>query len=89
MSLPCVPGFRVSQPPTGAVHRLNRKGVVDSVRFGNHTYAFEELVAECGAAFLAAHAGIATTTLENSTAYIASWVRKLRSEPRWIVEAGA
>lgn len=72
---------------TGAAHRLARKGVVDPSRFASHTYSFEELVAECGSAFLAAHTGIAPATLENSAAYIASWAKKLRSEPRWIVEA--
>ncbi len=74
---------------TGAAHRLARKGVVDATRFASHTYSFEELVAECCSAFLAAHAGIAPATLENSTAYIASWASKLRSEPRWIIEAAA
>jgi antirestriction protein ArdC len=74
---------------TGAVHRLARKGVVDAARFATHDYSFEELIAECGSAFLAAHAGISPATLENSAAYIASWAQKLRSEPRWIVEAAA
>jgi antirestriction protein ArdC len=72
---------------TGAAHRLARKGVVDPIRFSSHDYSFEELVAECGAAFLCANAGIDNRTLDNSAAYIASWGRKLRSEPRWIVEA--
>ena len=72
---------------TGAAHRLARKGVVDPVRFASHDYSFEELVAECGAAFLCAQAGIENRTLDNSAAYIASWARKLRAEPRWIVEA--
>ena len=74
---------------TGASHRLARKGVVDPSRFATHDYSFEELVAECGSAFLAAHTGIAPTTLENSAAYIASWSKKIRSEPRWIVEAAS
>jgi antirestriction protein ArdC len=72
---------------TGASHRLNRKGVVDPIRFASHDYAFEELVAECGAAFLAAQAGISSATIGNSAAYIASWTKKLRGEPRWIVDA--
>lgn len=74
---------------TGASERLARKGVVDPIRFGDHGYAKEELVAECGAAFLAAHAGIDNATLTNSAAYIQSWIRRLRSEPRWIVDAAA
>lgn len=74
---------------TGAAHRLARKGVVDAARFASHDYSFEELIAECGSAFLAAHAGISPATLENSAAYIASWAKKLRSEPRWIIEAAS
>lgn len=74
---------------TGIASRLKRKGVTDPLRFGDHAYAKEELVAECGAAFLAAHAGIEKATLPNSAAYIQSWIRRLRSEPRWIVDAAA
>lgn len=72
---------------TGAAKRLDRKGITKSVGFGDHLYSFEELVAECAAAFLCAEAGISTATIENSAAYIAGWVAKLKSEPRWIVEA--
>ena len=74
---------------TGASHRLARKGVVDPMRFADHGYAQEELCAEIGAAFLCAHAGIDNATLTNSAAYIQSWIRRLRSEPRWIVDAAA
>lgn len=72
---------------TGHTDRLNREEIMRWSGFGSHDYSFEELVAECGAAFLCAHAGIIDHTLENSAAYIQSWVRKLKSEPRWIVEA--
>jgi antirestriction protein ArdC len=74
---------------TGAASRLERKGVTDPIRFASHDYAFEELVAECGSAFLAAQAGISVATLDNSAAYVASWAKKVKSEPRWIVEAAA
>jgi antirestriction protein ArdC len=74
---------------TGAAHRLARKGVIDRARFGSHDYSQEELVAECGAAFLCAEAGIENRTLDNSAAYIASWSKVLKSEPRWIVHAAA
>lgn len=74
---------------TGAAHRLARKGVVDPTRFASHTYSFEELVAECGAAFLCAHAGIASQVIDNSAAYIAHWARALKSEPRWMLYAAA
>lgn len=72
---------------TGAAHRLARKGILDRAGFASHAYSFEELIAECGAAFLCAEAGIVNATLDNSAAYIASWSKKLRTEPRWLVHA--
>jgi antirestriction protein ArdC len=74
---------------TGAASRLNRKTVTDPSSFASHAYSFEELIAECGAAFLCANGGISSATLDNSAAYIASWAKKLRSEPKWIVNASA
>ena len=72
---------------TGSAGRLNRKAITDPSGFGSHGYSFEELVAECGSAFLCAEGGIVNSTLDNSAAYIASWSSKLRSEPRWLVHA--
>lgn len=74
---------------SGAAHRLARKGLVDRTRFASHDYSFEELVAEVGSAFLCHEAGIGNRTLANSAAYIASWSKVLRSEPRWIVDAAS
>ena len=74
---------------TGAAHRLNRKGVATVNAFGSHEYSFEELVAECTAAFLCAEAGISAATIENQAAYVANWARKLKSESRWIIDAAA
>lgn len=74
---------------TGAEHRLARKALLDHAGFASHAYSFEELVAECASAFLAAEAGISTSTIENSASYIAHWSKVLRSEPRWIVNASA
>ena len=71
---------------TGAKTRLDR-GL--DTRFGSHDYTLEELVAECGAAFLCGKAGIDAATIENSAAYLAGWAKKLRSEPKWIVSAAA
>jgi len=74
---------------TGHESRLNRDGIMNPIRFGSHDYSFEELVAECGAAFLCAQAGIIDHTLDNSVAYIQNWAKKLKSEPKWIVEAAS
>jgi antirestriction protein ArdC len=43
---------------TGHQSRLNRQTLTEVVPFGSETYSKEELVAEFGAAFLCAHAGI-------------------------------
>lgn len=74
---------------TGHKDRLDREGITNPIKFGSHDYSFEELVAECGSAFLCGRAGIINRTIDNSTAYIQNWASKLKSEPRWIVEAAS
>jgi antirestriction protein ArdC len=68
--------------------RLNRK-FADQTGFGSHGYGREELVAEMTAAFLCAEAGIESTR-SNSAAYLASWIKTIKEDPRAvIVAAGA
>lgn len=74
---------------TGHTDRLNRDGITNPIRFGSHDYSFEELVAECGSAFLSARAGISPAVIENQAAYIAHWCKVLKSEPRWIIDAAS
>lgn len=74
---------------TGSEKRLARKGVVDVKGFSSHDYSYEELIAECGSAFLCAHAGIAPKTIDNSAAYIGHWSKAIRNEPKWIVQAAS
>lgn len=74
---------------SGARHRLARPGVVDAARFASHAYSKEELVAEIGAAFLCAHAGIAPQTFDQSAAYISFWASALKSDPRMVVDASS
>ena len=70
---------------TGHPRRLNR---VLGRRHGVDAYAYEELVAEMGAAFLAAHCGL-PARLEHAS-YIDSWLDALRRDKRLIfVAAGA
>jgi antirestriction protein ArdC len=52
-------------------------------------YSKEELVAEMGAAFLCGHTGIVNTTIENSTAYIASWLTRLQQDVTFVIHAAA
>ena len=78
---------------TGHTSRLNRKGISGEdgewSAFGSTPYAREELVAEMGAAFLSGHAGIVERTLDNSAAYIQSWLARLEEDRRLIVQAAA
>jgi antirestriction protein ArdC len=78
---------------TGHQSRLNRKGVAGSEgewsAFGSTPYAKEELVAEMGAAFLCGHAGIVERTIDDSAAYIAGWLERLKEDNRLIVQAAA
>lgn len=72
---------------TGAKHRLDREFAARDV--DKATYAKEELVAELGAAFLAAEFGIEAKTRDDHTAYIASWLKALRNDKRLIVRAAS
>ncbi|MVP02149.1 ArdC family protein [Paenibacillus lutrae] len=72
---------------TGHSKRLNRPGITEFGEFGDENYSKEELVAEIGAAMLCGIAGIDNSTMENSAAYVASWLRKLKDDKRLIVQA--
>lgn len=70
--------------------RCNRKTNLDEWKpFGSADYSREELVAEMGAAFLCNAAGIADRTVDNSAAYVAGWLKKLRDDKRCVVIAAA
>jgi antirestriction protein ArdC len=73
----------------GHPSRLHRHTLTDLCLFGSPTYAKEELVAEMGAAYLCGVCGIANVTLDNSTAYIQSWMQVLRNDPTMLVYAAA
>ncbi len=72
---------------TGHESRLNR---TFGDGFGDELYSKEELVAEMGAAFLCAIAGIANEyTDRNTTAYIRNWISQLEDDNHLIVHAAA
>ena len=56
--------------------RLNRHEKFPDHRFGSKDYSQEELVAELGAAYLCGISGIENATIDNSAAYIQSWLTK-------------
>ncbi len=74
---------------TMAEHRLNRKASVQLHKFGDEEYSKEELVAEMGASFLCGHSGIENTTIENSAAYLAGWLKALKGDRTLLVHAAA
>lgn len=55
--------------------------------FGSQGYAAEELVAEFGAAMLAAHYGVEVEPHIEHAAYLKSWVSVIRSEPMALYRA--
>ena len=70
---------------TGHEKRLNRLPISnEALNFG---YAKEELVAEMGAAFLCGRTGLDNKTIDNSAAYIDSWLGRLRHDSRLVVQA--
>jgi antirestriction protein ArdC len=82
--------FHETVHSTGATRRLNRPGVSGDIHFGSETYSsFEELIAEMGAAFLAALTGISTKTEKNEAAYIQAWLHKLQDNPTWVIKAAS
>jgi len=74
---------------TGHQSRLNRKGITEIAAFGSKEYSKEELVAEMGAAFLCGHCQIENKTIDNSAAYIKSWLSKLHDDKKMVVVAAA
>ena len=69
---------------TGGESRLNR---AFGKRFGDDAYAFEELVAELGAAFLLSDLGMAEYSLPGHASYLAHWLKVLRSDKNAIFTA--
>ena len=74
---------------TGSPKRLNRKSIAEAAPFGSPVYSFEEMVAEMGAAYLCAEAGISNAVLANQAAYVAGWLKKLRDDRKLLIHAAA
>ena len=76
---------------TGHKDRLNRSGITNiSAGFGTKEYSCEELVAEMASAMLCSKININTKELlDNTTAYIQSWNKVLKNNPKWIIWASS
>lgn len=72
---------------TGHEKRLSRRHSTEGRVFGDEKYSREELVAEMTAAFLGAQAGIEIEILDNSAAYIQSWLKALQNDTKMVVIA--
>lgn len=71
-------------------HRCNRKEEGVLAYFGSPAYSKEELVAEIGASMLLHRLCISTEkAFRNSVAYLQSWIRVLKNDPKMIVYASA
>ena len=71
---------------TGHAKRLNREGITSSSRrFGDPVYAFEELVAELGSAFMCAQLGVFGDIKHDS--YLEHWLKVLREDKRALFRA--
>jgi antirestriction protein ArdC len=71
---------------TGNETRLNRSF---GKRFGDDAYAFEELVAELGAAFTVGQLGLIDATIEAHANYVASWIKVLKTDKKAIFTAAS
>ena len=71
---------------TGAKHRLDRDL---TGRFGSAKYAMDEIIVELTSSFIMADLGIANTPRAEHAAYIASWVKVLKNDPRAIFTAAS
>jgi antirestriction protein ArdC len=74
---------------TGHASRIGREGIEQLNTFGSATYSREELIAEMGAAMLCGVTGIAPAVIENSAAYLQSWISRLRGDSRLLVSAAS
>ncbi|MEH8093430.1 zincin-like metallopeptidase domain-containing protein [Gallibacterium anatis] len=71
---------------TGHKDRLEREGITSKkAKFGNEIYAFEELIAEMGSAFVCTALGF--DTISNNASYIDSWIKVLKSDKKAIFRA--
>ena len=98
IQLPPLPAFRDMESYYGtALHELTHwtghpsrcARELNGHRFGSEAYAFEELIAELGSAFLCAELGITPEVRDDHAAYLASWLTVLKQDKRAIFAAAS
>jgi len=60
-----------------------------SVRFGDESYAMEELIAELGAAFLCGQLNVTSVPRQDHADYLANWIKVLSGDVKAIFWASA
>lgn len=80
--------FHESIHSTGHTSRLNREELGQGF-FSSEDYSKEELIAEMGASFLNSLVRIKDKTIENSTAYIQSWLKVLKNDKKLVLIAAS
>jgi antirestriction protein ArdC len=74
---------------TGHASRVGREGIEQLNTFGSESYSREELVAEMGSAMLCGVSGIEQATIQNSAAYLKTWIERLKSDSKLLVSAAS
>ncbi len=74
---------------TGHASRVGREGIGQLNTFGSESYSKEELIAEMGAAMLCGVTGITPRTIDNSAAYLKTWIERLRGDSKLIIGAAS
>lgn len=74
---------------TGHQSRLNRDTITKPAQPGGEGYSEEELIAQIGACFLAAHSGCSLKHFPNDVAYIQGWLSRLKGDKRLLLFAGS
>jgi len=74
---------------TGAKGRCERDGIAKFDHFGSEQYAFEELVAEIGSAFVCALLGIDAEPRPDHAQYLHNWLSVLRHDPKALYRAAS
>lgn len=72
---------------TGHPSRLKRFSPELGIRFGDEAYAFEELIAELGAAMLCQLRGVSKEPRLDHAQYLNGWMKKIRDKPASLLHA--
>jgi antirestriction protein ArdC len=72
---------------SGHKSRLDRE--LNTSRFGDEAYGFEELIAEFTSTFLCAHLGVHQGFRDNHAKYLKSWLRVLKNDSKALTAAAS